>query len=453
VASSWTGSNKVTFGIWCLRRVRPNPARDADTNADTDRSLWGIMTGISRRRTLIGCAAVTFVLAAVVGFLLTRGITHTATTTPKDVSTSTADVAADPVTGGCATPCTVWSWGKNYDGELGNGTYTQSTMPVKISGSTSVTAIAGRGGGGYALRSDGTVWAWGNNNSGELGDGTTIQSTVPVKVSGLSGVTRAIAGSSSDGYALRSDGTVWGWGFNADGELGDGTQINRLVAVKVSGLTGVIAIAAWYETGYALRSDGTVWAWGNNEFRMGPNSVAPVKVSGLTRVTAIAAGTNTGYALLSDGTVRAWGNNNQGELGNGTTINSTVPVKVFGLTGVTAIAAGGGANGYALLSDGTVRAWGNNGVGELGNGDHSQSTVPVRVSVLTGVTAIAGSVGSAYALLSDGTVRAWGNNAQGGLGDGTTYNFSVPVQVSGLTGVIAIAGGDGSGYALARSSS
>ena len=346
---------------------------------------------------------------------------------------------------GC-TACSVRAWGDNGYSQFGNGTQTNSTVPVSVPGLTGVTAIAGGFVNGYALKSDGTVWAWGDNRNGQLGSGTQTNSTVPVRVSGLTGVT-AIAAGSGSGYALLSNGTVWAWGDNSEGELGNGTQTNSTVPVRVSGLTGVTAIAAGTNNGHALRSDGTVWAWGWNGSGTATTETVPVRVSGLTGVTAIAAGASTGYALLSNGTVSAWGTNEWGEIGNGTTTNSVVPVAVTGLSRVTAI-AGGTVDGYALLADGTVWAWGINKYGELGNGTTTNSAVPVRVSGLTGVTAISGGGESAFAIRSGGTVWGWGINASGQLGNRSTTNSAVPVQVSGLTGVTAIAGGELTGYAL-----
>jgi RHS repeat-associated protein len=266
---------------------------------------------------------------------------------------------------------------------------------------TSVTAIAGGGSSGYALRSDGTVWAWGANWNGGLGDGTTTDSRVPVHVSGLTSVTAIGAGAGS-GYAVRSDGTVWAWGMNNSGQLGNGTTTDSSVPVQVSGLTSVTAVAGGYDTAYALRSDGTVWAWGDGwRGALGNggsvSSLAPVQVSGLTDVTTISGAFYAGHALRSDGTIWSWGDNRHAALGNGTTMDSTVPVQVSALTGATAISSGE-FSAYALRSDGTVWSWGYNGYGQLGNGTQIDSSVPVQVSGLSGVGALAAGGFQAYAL-------------------------------------------------------
>ncbi len=145
-----------------------------------------------------------------------------------------------------------------------------SPLPVRIIGLSGVRAIAGGQEAGYALRRDGTIWAWGANDEGQLGNGTIVSSTVPVAVRNLTGVT-AIAASSegASGYALRGDGTAWAWGLNNTGQLGNGTDDTSLVPVQVNGTTGLVgvtAISAGSFSGYALRQDGTVWAWGSNFF-------------------------------------------------------------------------------------------------------------------------------------------------------------------------------------------
>jgi alpha-tubulin suppressor-like RCC1 family protein len=336
----------------------------------------------------------------------------------------------------------VTAWGANEAGQLGNGTTTPSNQPVPVSGLSGVTAIAAGYHSSLALLANGTVMDWGNG------------SYAPVAVSGLSGVT-AIAAGGEDSLALLSNGTAMDWGSNTWGGLGNGTNTSSSVPVEVSGLSGVTAIAAGGEDSLALLSNGTVKAWGYNGYgQLGNGSEAvssnvPVAVSGLSGVSAIAAGGNHNLALLSNGTVMAWGDNIYGDLGNGTTTNSRVPIQVSGLSGVTAIAADGDIS-LAVLSNGTVMAWGYNGDGELGTGSTTGpqtcagfacSTTPVPVSGLTGVTAIATGWYDGLALLTSGTVMAWGRNASGDLGNGTNTSSDVPVGVSGLTGVTAITGG------------
>jgi alpha-tubulin suppressor-like RCC1 family protein len=351
---------------------------------------------------------------------------------------------------------TVWAWGYNTYGQLGDGTNTNRITPVQVSGLSGVTAIAAGYYDTVALKSDGTVWAWGWNGYGQLGDGTATNRTTPVQVSGLSGVT-AIAAGANHTVALKSDGTVWAWGSNGYGQLGDGTTTNRWTRVQVSGLSGVTAIAAGFYHTVALKSGGTVWAWGYNTYGQlgdGTNTqrTTPVQAHGpgnigyLSGVTAIAASGYHTVALKNDSSVWDWGNNGAGQLGDGTVTNRNTPVQVSGLSGVTAIASGD-FHTVALKSDGTAWDWGNNGNGQLGDGTNTQRTTPVQVhgpgdvGFLSGVTAIAGGGSHTVALKSDGTVWDWGLNLYGQLGDGTTTGRYTPVQVFGLSGFTAIAGG------------
>ena len=341
---------------------------------------------------------------------------------------------------------TVWAWGDNSTGEMGpSGSGSQSNVPVQVAGLSGVIAIAGGGVSGYALENDGTVWAWGGNAQGELGNGSTSSSQAPVQVSGLTGVT-AIAAGMKDAYALKSDGTVWAWGYNGNGELGDGSQTDRDMPSQVSGLTGVTAIGAAGYSGYAVKSDGTVWAWGyNNAGQLGDatttNSTTPVQVQNLTGILAVAGSMAGGYALKSDGTVWAWG----GTLGNGSTADSSVPVQVSGLSNVMNI-AGGLISGYAREFDGTVWAWGNNGDGQLGNGSQTDSSVPVQVSGISNATAIAAAGRSALALSEDGVVWAWGSNAQGQLGTSLSGYSTVPVSGINLSAPTVTAVSPTSGF-------
>ncbi len=337
---------------------------------------------------------------------------------------------------------TVWAWGYNLYGQLGDDTTTDSHVPIQVSGLTEIVAVSVGAGHSLALESDGTVWAWGCNGYGQLGNGNTTDSHVPIQVGGLTGMVAVSAGNEYS-LALKSDGTAWAWGLNGNGQLGNDSSTNSDVPVPVSGLTGVVAVSAGAGHSLALKSDGTVWAWGSNSYGQLGNgntidSLVPVQVSSLTGVMAVSTGNGHSLALKSDGTVWAWGFNLYGQLGNDSTTNSDVPVPVSGLNNVVAIAAY--YHSLAVESDGTIWAWGWNGYGQLGNGNTTESHVPVQVSGLSEAVAVSAGYGNSLVTKSDGTAWVWGWNEKGQLGNNSTTNSYVPIQVSGLSNIVAIAG-------------
>lgn len=273
----------------------------------------------------------TGMLAAVMSLLLT-GCGSTGGSSQSNTNTRCGTTAAHPCapgqSGGIAG--TVWNWGTQHNGPIGNGVYSATKMSevkyIAIAAATGVPLVGGDA-GSYALATKGFVESWGHDG---LDTGNLEKDVI------------AIAGGGAAGYALKSDGTVWAWGSNRVGNLGDGTKNDSTVPVQVSGLSGVTAIAA----GFALKSDGTVREWGGGQFQ---DSLVPVQVQNLSGVTAIAGDGDTGFALKPDGTVWAWGSNTWGQLGDGTTNDSSVPVQVKGLAGVTAIAIGA-QQGFALSS-------------------------------------------------------------------------------------------------------
>jgi alpha-tubulin suppressor-like RCC1 family protein len=253
---------------------------------------------------------------------------------------------------------TVWAWGDNAVGQLGNGTTAASNVPVRVSGLSDVESIAAGAGHALALRSDGAVWAWGSNAEGQLGavtsgvcvypTGQSPCSTTPVRVDGFGGV-RTLAAGAAHSLALKHDGTVWGWGRNFNGQLGDGTRQNRSTPSRTVGLGGVRSIAAGQEHSLALRPDGSVWAWGfNTSGQLGNGTTScytcadpvPAQVRRLAGVVAIGAGTDHSLAVRLDGSMRAWGDNDQGQLGDGTRAMRATPARVRNLTGVSGATGG-----------------------------------------------------------------------------------------------------------------
>lgn len=352
------------------------------------------------------------------------------------------------------------AWGNNSQGELGNNSSVKSLVPVAVDRSgilqgKTVTAITAGLYHNIALCSDGTLAAWGFNSNGQLGDGTgELYRRVPVAVdrSGALAGKRvvSIAAGNYHNIALCSDGTLAAWGYNADGQLGDGTgELYRRVPVSVdrSGVLAgkkVVSIAAGTYHSLALCSDGSVVAWGlNSSGQLGDgtqvNRSLPVDVSasgvlsGKT-VVDVAAGSNTSIVLCSDGTIAQWG------------YSTFVPVALSSpgiLSGKTVVdIEAGGQHQLALCTDGTLAAWGSNSDGQLGDGTSTTRSVPVAVNtsgVLTGrtVTAIGAGFKHSMVACSDGTLVTWGYNATGQLGNNSISNSNVPVAVNAMGPMVA----------------
>ena len=277
-------------------------------------------------------------------------------------------------------------------GQLGDGTTTNRLTPVQVHGPGGVgylnlgtapepppplpiatPTVESGGNHTVALRDDGTVWAWGSNSFGQLGDGTTADRRTPVQVPNLNNIT-AIAAGWNHTLALESDGTLWAWGDNQLGQLGDGTTINRHTPRQIN-LNNVNAIDAGFTHTVALRNGGDVWAWG--ETMVNQWGLTPIRIN-INNVTAIAAGGDHTVALRNDGDVWAWGSNNPGQLGDNTITNRANPIRVPNFSDAVAITAGE-RHTVALISDGTVWAWGLNNGGQLGDSTSTNRRTPVQV--------------------------------------------------------------------------
>ncbi len=299
-----------------------------------------------------------------------------------------------------------------------------------------------------AITSAGGVKCWGNNNYGQLGDGSYNQSNIPVAVYGLDHGIKEVAAGYGHSCALTVAGAVKCWGYNVYGQLGDGTTTNQLIPTDVSGLSsGVVAIAAGFYQSCALTTAGTVKCWGSNgQSQLGNGSTigssTPVTVSGLSGVAAIALGGYHSCAVTTAGAVMCWGYNASGQLGDGTVVTRSTPVAVTGLASdVVAIAAGGGHT-CAVNAAGGMKCWGGNEYGRLGNGTTTASSTPVAVTGLSsGVESIAAGTYHTCAVSTGGAMSCWGYNNAGQLGDNTLVNKLIPTAVTGLgSGVAGIAG-------------
>ena len=346
----------------------------------------------------------------------------------------------------------VMSWGYNGNGQLGDGSAlgTLRAYPGAVTGmSSGVADLAAGVFHNVAVKSDSTVWAWGYNAFGQLGNNATVDQNTPVQVGTLTGVIATAAGYDHT-LVLKSDGTVWAWGYNFFGQLGDGSYVDKHAPVQVSGLTNVVAIAAGGKRSMALKGDGTVWMWGDvSNVATGGGSASvsnvPLQMAGIADVIAIAAGgdattgnnVDVSLALKYDGTVWAWGYNAWGQLGNGTVATSFLPVQVTGLTDMVTIATGGN-HSMAVKSDGTVWAWGLNADGELGDGTIpscnpicSHSVTPVQTVGLSNAVALATGTYHSMALNANLTIQEWGANNGGQLGNGSTTAQTTPTTTHG----------------------
>jgi alpha-tubulin suppressor-like RCC1 family protein len=328
----------------------------------------------------------------------------------------------------------VWAWGYNNAGQLGDGTTVTRALPIVVPISGAM-AIAAGGSSTYVLKTNGTVWAFGNNTSGKLGDGTTTNRSSPVAVSGLSNVI-AIAAGATHAMALKADGTVWTWGANNNGQLGDGTLVGKTTPVQVTTIGSVIAISVAADHSHAVKGDGTVWSWGDNTYAMlgdgtTTRRTSPVQVLTLTDSTGIGSGLYQAFAWDVSGALQAWGDNTYGELGDGTFTTRTSPVAVSSLTS-SVIAATGGGGGFSIVakSDGTVRTWGYNAQGQLGDGTTINRSAPLQPAGLDSVVSVAVGASFSVAVSSDGRVWTWGDNTNSQLGDGTINPRLTPTQIA-----------------------
>ena len=407
--------------------------------------------------------------------LLVSGTGLTLTGTVVDTGAPASAMLVPMVTAGGNHSCalmpdqSVWCWGQNIAGQLGDGSTANSLVPVKVNALAPAINVAAGETHTCAVTTSSQVWCWGSNAYGELGNGTTSQgSSVPVQVQG--GILASqVSGGHEFSCAVTLTNTVDCWGDNNYGELGNGALADSSTPVKVKGLANVTQVAAGYYHACARESNGTLWCWGDNgNGELGNNSTTgsdvPVIV-GMQNVTQVAAGGSATCAIgNAPGDLWCWGDNLSGEIGDGTTTDRHIPTQVASLSsGVQQVSMGLDSTcAIADIPGAVALCWGSNNNGKLGNGiDQAQNSFPSQVFGLQtppaggppgGPQQVAVGGQHACAVLTSAQVRCWGFGFYGQLGTGSGLNRPIPTTVIGLPGpagsVSAAAEGNWTGCAV-----
>lgn len=339
----------------------------------------------------------------------------------------------------------LWAWGLNTSGQLGDNSATSKSSPVQtVSSGTNWNQVAA---GTYhiaSIKTDGTLWLWGNNGAGELGDNTRTNKSSPVQtVAGGTNWKQVAIGGSVDSAAftggIKTDGTLWLWGYNFDGQIGDNTVTSKSSPVQtVSGGTDWKLVACGHTHSGAIKTDGTLWMWGAGGFgQLGNNAVnnasSPVQtVSGGNNWRQVSCAYLFTAAIKTDGTLWTWGYNGDvtgGQLGDNTKVRKSSPVQtVAGGTNwkqVSCIFS----HTAAIKTDGTLWLWGNNFYNSLGDTTSTEKSSPIQtVASGTNWKQVACGYGFTAAIKTDGTLWSWGRNNLGQLGDNSSTQQSSPVQ-------------------------
>lgn len=327
----------------------------------------------------------------------------------------------------------LWAWGSGSHGQLGNGIDWDSegfevyeTAPIPVSPGTTWKSVATGWNHVVAIKSDGTLWTWGNNDNGQLGDGTIIDKNLPQQIGTENDWVYISCGQHAT-FVLKANGTLWACGRNNNGQLGDGTTVNKNTFVQIGTDNNWKSIeAGWFHT-LGMRIDNTIWAWGDNSFgQIGDNTTidkhTPVQVGNSTNWQRITAGQSHSLAIASNGTLWAWGCNLLAQLGNNTTTNSHLPIQIETDTDWVNI-AGGNNYSFGIKSDGSLWSWGMDNDGLFGSGSENiQVLTPTHYNTGENWISIATNASHAIGLKSDHSISAAGNNFDGELGNGTQEN-------------------------------
>lgn len=334
----------------------------------------------------------------------------------------------------------IYGFGSNIRGVLGTndnigGYY---SVPVQeFTGANTWYSVTTSGSSTYAIKGDGTLWGWGRNDIGQLGDGSYVDRYTPVQEYSQSTNWCRVYNTGVSGVGIKSDGTLWSWGFGINGILGDGaTSTKNSPVQEYSGSTNWISAGATNDSVSAIKSDGTLWSWGQNTYgQLGDGTTVakctPVQeVSLSTNWCALSYGGSSISAIKTDGSLWSWGYNASGQLGDGTTVNKSVPTREVTSSSNWNKISSAANTITAIKNDGTLWSWGYGLTGEIGDNNALNRSSPVQeITSSTTWCFISGT----KAIKKDGSLWAWGLNSCGQLGDGTITNRSSPVRESTLS--------------------
>lgn len=332
----------------------------------------------------------------------------------------------------------LWLWGGGAAGQLGNNQQIVGiSSPVQtIAWGSNWKSVSCQHVHTAAIKTDGTLWTWGNNSYGQLGDNTVTIKSSPVQTIAFGTNWKQVASGYARTVAIKTDGTLWSWGYNTDGSLGDNTSTRRSSPVQtIARGNNWKQVASEYTTSAAIKTDGTLWCWGTNgSGQLGDNTVtkrsSPVQtVAGGTNWMQVSCGISHTAAIKTDGTLWTWGYNANGQLGDNTNVDKSSPVQtvVFGTS--WKMVACGYNHTIATKTDGTLWCWGHNSYGQLGENTLTHRSSPVQtISYGTNWKQVSAMFYQTAAVKTDGTLWTWGVNDNGQLGDNTASRRSSPVQ-------------------------